>query len=119
LIEIVLATNESLVAYRRRYRSDVEFAQAVELVVTDESNPRSAAFAVQTVQAESDRLGWDDGAKLAGELFDELQRARLQTPGSTTRALDQLYVGCDRLARDLVGRYLASPADPHAMGVSL
>ncbi len=119
LIEIVLATNESLVAYRRRYRSDVEFAQAVELVVTDESNPRSAAFAIQTVQSEADRLGWDDGAKLAGELFDELQRARLQTPGSTTRALDQLYVGCDRLARDLVGRYLASPADPHAMGVSL
>ena len=40
LIEIVLATNESLVAYRRRYRSDVEFAFAMDLVVSDERNPR-------------------------------------------------------------------------------
>jgi uncharacterized circularly permuted ATP-grasp superfamily protein/uncharacterized alpha-E superfamily protein len=119
LIEIVLATNESLVAYRRRYRSDVEFAAAVELVVADASNPRSAAFAIGAVQMEAERLGWSDGEKLAGDLADELQRARLRTPGATTRALDQLYVGCDRLARDLVGRYLASPVDPHTMGGAL
>ena len=119
LIEIVLATNESLVAYRRRYRSDVEFAPAVELVVTDSSNPRSAAFAIQAVQIEAQRLGWTDGEKLAQDLADELQRARLQSPVATKRALDQLYVGCDRLARDVVGRYLASPVDPRTMGGSL
>jgi len=119
LIEIVLATNESLVAYRRRYRSDVEFAPAVELVVTEASNPRSAAFAIQAVQAEAQRLGWSDGEKLAHELADELQRARLQTPAATKRALDHLYTGCDRLARDVVGRYLASPVDPRTMGGTL
>ena len=119
LIEIVLATNESLVAYRRRYRSDVEFAAAVELVVADASNPRSAAFAIEAVQGEAQRLGWVEGEKLSRDLAEELQRARLQTPAATTRALDQLYAGCDRLARDLVGRYLASPVDPHTMGGSL
>lgn len=119
LIEIVLATNESLVAYRRRYRSDVEFGPAVELVAADASNPRSAAFAISAVQMEAERLGWSDGEKLAGELADELQRARLQTPTATTRALDHLYAGCDRLARDVVGRYLASPVDPHTMGGAL
>ena len=116
-IEIVLATNESLVAYRRRYRSDVEFAAAAQLVIADDTNPRSAASAIATVAHESDLLGWEQGAKLAGELFEMLQRTRLQTQASTARALSDLYDGCDRLARDVVGTYLASPVDPHAMGV--
>ncbi len=116
LIEIVLATNESLVAYRRRYRSDVEFVAAVELAVSDPSNPRSAAFAIATVRDEVGRLGWSDGEKLSSELFDQLQQSRIHTPAATARALDDLYEGCDRLARDIVSRYLASPVDPQAMG---
>ncbi len=118
LIEIVLATNESLVAYRRRYRSDVEFTAAAELVVADVSNPRSAAFAIDAVRVEAERLGWVDGAQLGQELGDLLERARLHTPAATARVLDELYAGCDRLARDIVGRYLASPVDPHTMGTS-
>jgi uncharacterized alpha-E superfamily protein len=118
LIEIVLATNESLVAYRRRYRSDVEFVAAVELVVSDPSNPRSAAFAIATVRDEVDRLGWTDGQQLSSELFDQLQQSRIHTPAATARALDDLYRGCDRLARDLVTRYLASPVDPQPMGAA-
>ena len=97
LIEIVLATNESLVAYRRRYRSDVEFVAAVELVVSDPSNPRSAAYAIATVRDEVGRLGWTDGEKLSSELFDQLQQSRLHTPAATARVLDDLYDGCDRL----------------------
>jgi hypothetical protein len=116
LIEVLLATNESLVAYRRRYRSDVEFAAAAQLVISDDLNPRSAASAIATVAHEAGLLGWNEGAKLASELFDMLQRTRLQTRGSTVRALADLYEGCDRLARDVVGTYLASPVDPHAMG---
>lgn len=116
LIEIVLATNESLVAYRRRYRSDVEFSAAAQLVITDDSNPRSAASAIATVAHEAGRLGWDEGAKLATELFDLLQRSRLHDQASTGRILGQVYDGCDRLSRDLIGTYLASPVDPQAMG---
>ncbi|NND76183.1 MAG: hypothetical protein HKN44_14360 [Ilumatobacter sp.] len=116
LVEIVLATNESLVAYRRRYRSDVEFAAAAQLVIADDTNPRSAASAVATVAHEAGRLGWDEGAKLAGELFDVLQRSRLHDQASAGRALGQVYDGCDRLSRDLIGTYLASPVDPRAMG---
>lgn len=119
IIEIVLATNESLVAYRRRYRSDVEFAAAVELVVSDPSNPRSAAFAIATVRDEIHRLGWEAGEQLSSALYDQLQQQRMSTPAATARALDELYSGCDRLARDTVNRYLASPIDPRTMGASL
>jgi uncharacterized alpha-E superfamily protein len=44
LLEILLNANESLIAYRRRYRSDVVAAQVLRLLVEDESNPRSVAF---------------------------------------------------------------------------
>ena len=117
LIEVLLATNESLVAYRRRYRSDVEFTAAVELIISEDANPRSAASAMATVADEATLIGWTEGAQLATELFDMLQRSRLSSQASTTRVLATLYEGCDRLARSLVGTYLLSPVDPRAMGV--
>ena len=40
LFETVLSANESLVAYRRRYRSDVELDAVLDLLVHDDTNPR-------------------------------------------------------------------------------
>jgi uncharacterized alpha-E superfamily protein len=117
LIEIVLATNESLVAYRRRYRSDVEFGAAVELVILDGNNPRSAASAIESVRREAEAVGWTDGATLAADLANGLQRSRLHSPVSTERALHELYVGCDQLARSVVSTFLASPVDPRPVGL--
>lgn len=117
LIEILLATNESLVAYRRRYRSDVEFTAAVELIINEDSNPRSAASAMATVAHEAALLGWTEGAEQAAELFDLLQRSRLSSQAAAARVLTTLYEGCDQLARSLVGTYLLSPVDPRAMGM--
>ncbi len=118
LIEIVLATNESLVAYRRRYRSDVEFGAAARLVVTDAANPRSAAASIDAVVAEVTRLGWTEGVELATVTAMRLAHADMATPETVDRALNALYDGCDTLARDLVRRYLASPVDPLAMGAT-
>jgi uncharacterized alpha-E superfamily protein len=42
--EVVLAANESLVAYRRRYRTDVDSLLLLTSLLTDGSNPRSARF---------------------------------------------------------------------------
>ena len=42
--EVVLASCESLIAYRRRYRSDFRVDALLDLVVFDSSNPRSVAF---------------------------------------------------------------------------
>ena len=40
---MLLAANESLVAYRRHHRSDVELAAAADLLLHDLDNPRSYA----------------------------------------------------------------------------
>jgi uncharacterized alpha-E superfamily protein len=42
--EVVLAANESLVAYRRRYRTDVDPRLLLTSLLTDGANPRSVRF---------------------------------------------------------------------------
>ena len=48
--EIVLASCESLIAYRRRYRSDLRVDALLDLVVFDSSNPRSVAFQLDRIR---------------------------------------------------------------------
>lgn len=116
VVELVLATNESLVAYRRRHRSDVEFATAVHLVVADVHNPRAAASAILEVRHQADRLGWVRGVDESSRLLGLLSAASFDTIESTAAVLIEVFDGCDRLARDVVGSYLAAPVDPRMMG---
>ncbi|MEO8697329.1 MAG: alpha-E domain-containing protein, partial [Acidimicrobiales bacterium] len=48
--EIVLASCDSLIAYRRRYRSDLRVDALLDLVVFDSSNPRSVAFQLDRIR---------------------------------------------------------------------
>ena len=48
--EVVLASCESLIAYRRRYRSDLRVDALLDLVVFDSSNPRSVAFQLDRIR---------------------------------------------------------------------
>ena len=50
--ETVLAGWDSLVAYRRRHRSDIEPATLVTLLAFDRSNPRSISFQVDALAAD-------------------------------------------------------------------
>ena len=54
LLEAVLAQSASLIAYRRRYRSDPELSAVVELLLLDAGNPRSLRF-------QLDALAYDLG----------------------------------------------------------
>jgi uncharacterized circularly permuted ATP-grasp superfamily protein/uncharacterized alpha-E superfamily protein len=54
--ETLLACCESLVAYRRRYRSDIEVEALSGLLITDPSNPRSLAFQADRLMADLRRL---------------------------------------------------------------
>jgi uncharacterized circularly permuted ATP-grasp superfamily protein/uncharacterized alpha-E superfamily protein len=47
--ELVLTASESLVAYRRRHRSDVVAANLCDLLITDDTNPRSLAFQLDRI----------------------------------------------------------------------
>jgi uncharacterized alpha-E superfamily protein len=118
VIELILASNESLVAYRRRHRSDVEFATAVHLVVAEAHNPRSVASAIREVRHQAGRLGWERGVDEATELLSTIEQASFETVESTAAVLTAVFDGCDRLARDVVGSYLAAPVDPRMMGRS-
>jgi uncharacterized alpha-E superfamily protein len=118
VIELILAANESLVAYRRRHRSDVEFAMALHLVIADGQNPRAAASAIGEVRHQADRLGWVHGVEESSRLLEVIGSASFATVESTTAVLAEVFDGCDRLARDVVGSYLAAPVDPRIMGRS-
>ncbi|MEO5838858.1 MAG: circularly permuted type 2 ATP-grasp protein [Acidimicrobiales bacterium] len=48
--EVVLASCESLIAYRRRYRSDLRVDALLDLVVFDSTNPRSVAFQLDRIR---------------------------------------------------------------------
>ncbi len=113
---MILASNESLVAYRRRHRSDVEFERAVHLVVADVHNPRSAASAIGEVRHQAGRLGWERGVEEATNLLSVIEAASFESVESTAALLVVVFDGCDRLARDVVGSYLAAPVDPRMMG---
>jgi len=116
VIELILATNESLVAYRRRHRSDVEFQTAVHLVVAEVHNPRAAASAIREVRHQAGRLGWERGVEETTGLLSIIEAASFESVESTAVVLTQVFAGCDRLARDVVGSYLAAPVDPRMMG---
>ncbi|HEU4841091.1 MAG TPA: alpha-E domain-containing protein, partial [Ilumatobacteraceae bacterium] len=87
VLEVVLAANESLVAYRRRHRSDVELEPAVELLLHDRDNPRSYAASLDRLAAHVAAIGWADGeiavramtAMLAGDHpLDRVAAARAE-----------------------------------------
>ncbi len=107
-VEVLLAANDSLVAYRRRYRSDVEVGAALGLLVNDASNPRS-------LTASIDRLAQHaaDGEPALGDQFIEQARATLALPvAEMVPALRSMII----LAGDrVVGRWFSTPVNPIVM----
>jgi len=90
--ETLLACCESLVAYRRRYRSDIEVEALASLLITDHSNPRSLAFQVDRLMADLRRLPGDPpegalqplGAVLERLLVADLVRLLVPSRGRRT-----------------------------------
>lgn len=121
LAEAVLAANESLVAYRRRYRSDVDLDAVLDLLLRDDTNPRGLVFQLDRLREHVAALAWDDGLRL-------VHRAS----AAALEAIDGSVVGGRRLAVDafvlsvraplleladaLVARWFADPVSPTMMG---
>jgi uncharacterized circularly permuted ATP-grasp superfamily protein/uncharacterized alpha-E superfamily protein len=107
-VEVALAAAESLVAYRRRYRSDVEAEAAGRLLVLDVDNPRSVAAALRTARAHTVTLEWADGTMLVDEGIDALRRP-------LDVALPIVRQVGERLGAALVRRWFSAPTEPMAM----
>jgi uncharacterized circularly permuted ATP-grasp superfamily protein/uncharacterized alpha-E superfamily protein len=72
--ETILACCDSLVAYRRRYRSDIEVDALSNLLITDQSNPRSLAFQADRLMADLRRLPGAPPDAALQSLGNSLQR---------------------------------------------
>ncbi len=107
-IEVLLAANDSLVAYRRRYRSDVEIDAAINLMVHDESNPRSLAAAIARLQQHA-----ADGEWALGDDFVERATASLLLP------IDELVPAVRTIVVEagerIVSRWFSTPVNPIVM----
>ncbi len=69
-LEVLLAANESLIAYRRHHRSDVEVGAATHLLLHDIDNPRSFLACVNRMADHVAAIDWTEGreaiARVAG-----------------------------------------------------
>ncbi|WP_447956036.1 circularly permuted type 2 ATP-grasp protein [Vreelandella sp. EE7] len=54
--EVVLATTDNFTAYRRRYRSELHPAAIIDLLLFDETNPRSVGFMLKRLNKQVERL---------------------------------------------------------------
>lgn len=68
MMESVLATTENIIAYRRRYRSYLQLETMLELLLSDETNPRSLGFQINVLQEHITQLPRD---RLAHRLSPE------------------------------------------------
>ncbi len=120
LAETVLAANESLVTYRRRYRSDVVLDAVVDLLVGDETNPRGLAFQLDRLREHMAALAWSDGLALV----ERASVATLSTIDDATAngrrlAVDALVVAVRgpllEMNGAIVRRWFADPVNPTMM----
>ena len=125
LTETVLSIDESLVAYRRRYRSDVELRAVLDLLVHDDASPRSLAFQLDRLREHLASLAWPEGSDL-------VQAASLGTLTPPEDSLDAAPVngrrtGVDALVLAVRGpllslgtaidaRWFADPVNPIVLG---
>lgn len=108
VIEVMLAANDSLVAYRRRHRSEVEPALAIRLLVNDRSNPRSLAASLDRLELHA-----IDGEPAVADPFLSDARAALELP--TAEMLPVFRALVEDAGRQIVGRWFSTPVNPISM----
>ena len=108
VIEVLLAANESLVAYRRRHRSDVELDAAIALLLHDDTNPRSLVTAIDRLRQHADDGGWEAGVELAVRARDTLSLPLHELLPAARAVIDELGTA-------VVARWFSSPVSPILM----
>jgi uncharacterized circularly permuted ATP-grasp superfamily protein/uncharacterized alpha-E superfamily protein len=115
--DAVLSANESLVAYRRRYRSDVDLHAVLDLLLRDDANPRSLAYQLDRLREHTAGLAWPDGSALV-EAASMAALAHIDDTVVNGRrvSLDAFVIGVRgpllSLAEAIVQRWFADPVNP-------
>lgn len=121
LAESVLAANESLIAYRRRHRSDVELDAVVAFLLHDDTNPRALAFQLDRLREHMAALAWPEGVELVQQAsIGSFRNDTDQVVGGRRIGIDAVALGARGPLLDLgdaiVERWFADPVDPMFMG---
>ncbi len=122
-LEALLAVAHSSKTYRRRYRSRMHFGAVLDLLLTDESNPRAAAYHLQRLQSLIVELqggslaGRAPGARLA---LDALSRIRLcRTDSADVDTLEALLAEVAaqiaELSDEITRSYFGQAEPPHQL----
>ncbi len=141
MLESVLTTAESIITYRRRYRSHAHLETMLDLLLLDPDNPRSLAHQLDLLLEDVRALPAGPGAprvsdaeKHALETSTVLRLADTATLAADVdgrselarflaRVIDGLHATADAIARtnfeeQLPQRSVLTPADPGAARVS-
>lgn len=112
VVESLLLTCETLITYRRRYRTEPDIAHGLELMVLDESNPRALLYQVERLQrhiaalpAVEQGAGLSRAGRLALEALTALRLSRVEELAARDRrgalGLIRLVDRVDALLRSL------------------
>ncbi|MGB8861035.1 MAG: circularly permuted type 2 ATP-grasp protein [Ilumatobacteraceae bacterium] len=121
LADAVLAANESLVAYRRRYRSDVDLDAVLDLLLRDDSNPRGLAFQLDRLREHVAALAWSQGVELVQQASTAAIAEIDETVVSGRRiAIDSFVLAVRgpllQLADAIGQHWFADPVNPTLIG---
>jgi uncharacterized alpha-E superfamily protein len=104
-LELLLELADSTMTYRGRYQAAPQLPAVLDLLLSDETNPRSAVFQILTLSEHMEQLpgASDDGImrvdkRIALRLSNELRLADPTELGATTSRFDT-RVELDRLVR--------------------
>ena len=105
VVEVLLAANESLVAYRRRHRSDVELEAAISLLIHDDTNPRSLVSAIDRLERHAVESDWPVERELA-------ERARSALALPLGELLPAARAVIDEAGVRVIERWFSAPVSP-------
>ncbi len=123
LLEALLEIADSSMTYRRRYMSSLHTAPVLDLLLADETNPRSLAFQLSALSDDIDKLPWNGmlpgrspeqriilSALTSLRLADIEQLARLNSAGVREQLdalLSQLDSEVPLLSETITSHYLS------------
>lgn len=114
-LEVLLAANESLVAYRRQYRSDVDVLPTIELLLRDRDNPRGYLASMDRLAEHVADVGWPEGEAKVALLTEMVSSMTVADLAGDDPLVDRIVVTRDAVqgfAEQVVATWFATPVKP-------
>ncbi len=130
VIEAILDVGDSKMAYRGRYLSVIHRVAAIELMLTDETNPRSLAYQLLSIKEHVANLPSNDSApfgspeeQIADSLLHYVKLLRLEDlessndpNGNVAKLMERVSSELPKLSELISHRYLIHAGVPRQMG---